>query len=233
MISIPSKPHVTGSQAYTGGKRDDGRPALSALFEYNTAYSMTYVGLIALFMHEVMPGHHLHSVMTDLNLDLDVEATMPTMCSPQVALWEGVAQNALNFLFDDREEAYRLVGKIFDVDPKDVEIQYAIEALIDAAKHDGSILGQREGWSEGGVKAYARDMCALTDPLPNKIWGWGKHPLIGPMYGVTYDYGNKKVARAIRDHGRLAVARVGYNTKGLVDIETFRKVLEGELEPLR
>jgi len=224
ITSMPTRPEITGSQAYFGGFRKR-RPTLRGLFEYNDAYPMTFLSLISLCLHEVMPGHYFHNVVTDVMPDLGFEASIPTMCSPQVTLWEGVAQNTLNLLFDTRDEAYTEMARLFNISEVDVQIQCVIDELLDAGKHNGPILYQRERMGEGGVRDHAIEMYALTGPLPTKIMGWAKHPLIGPMYGVGYDYGNKTVARMIREHGRLEAAKVAFNTRGVVDIETFQELL--------
>ncbi|HIH42094.1 TPA: hypothetical protein HA246_00445 [Candidatus Woesearchaeota archaeon] len=225
MFSMPSRPEMTGSQAYFGGNKNQ-RPALRGLFEYNKDYPMTYLGLIALCLHEVMPGHYFHSVATDLASNLGFEATIPTMCSPQVALWEGVAQNSIGFLFDTEDEAYATLAKLFEVKEIDLRIQYALDKLMDAAKHNAPIMHQREGMSEKKIREYASKTCALTDPLPTKIWGWAKHPLIGPMYACSYEQGRRVVTGMIKQHGRIPAAIAAYNLSGsIVDIETFQNIL--------
>ncbi len=226
MHTFEGKPHVTGSQAYFGGAKENGRPALRALFEYNTEYEMTLLSLVSLCLHEIMPGHYFHAVATDLASGLGVEASMPTMCSPQVTLWEGVAQNALDLLFDTREEAYTVIATLFDVEPIDIKIQYAMEDLLDAGKHDGPVLHQVKGIGEEAIKRDCEEMYALTGALPTKVWGWAAHPLVGPMYGAGYEIGRQVVGRAIQQHGRLKVARAAYNTTGaLCDIATFQTML--------
>ena len=225
MFSMPSRPEITGTQAYFGGNKLQ-RPALRGLFEYNKDYPMTYLGLIALCLHEVMPGHYFHSVATDLSRGLGFEASIPTMCSPQVALWEGVAQNAINFLFDTEDEAYATLANVFGVNEIDLRIQYALDRLMDAAKHNAPIMHQREGMSEMKIREYASKTCALTDPLPTKIWGWAKHPLMGPMYACSYENGRRVVAQGIKEHGRIPAAIVAYNLNGsIVDIKTFKNIL--------
>jgi hypothetical protein len=225
MFSLPNRPEITAAQSYFAGNIC-GRRALEGLFEYNQDYPMTYLGLVALCLHEFMPGHYLHSVATDLLPHQGIESSMPTMCTPQVTLWEGVAQSALDFLFDSRQEAYTTIGFTFGVDPKDVAIQYVCDLLLDAAKHDGPILHQVRGLSEEEVRARVSQDYALTDPLPSKIWGWARHSVIGPMYGGSYERGRQVVGKAIQDFGRLAAAKVAYGVHGTVDIETFQCVLK-------
>ena len=97
----------------------------------------------------------------------------------------------------------------------------AHDDLQDVAKHNVSIMHQRNGDGLAEVRKHAVD-CVQTSPIVQKLSGsWARHPIIGPMYGPAYLRGRETVNEAIETFGNLAVARVGYHLKGRVDIKTF------------
>lgn len=226
-LKVPD--YITGSHAYFGGEQD-GRPALRSLFEYNRAYHMTDLSLLALCLHEFIPGHELSGVVTDLLFRegrLGFEATVQTMASPQVVLWEGLAQNAMGLLFDTRGEAYQILGYGFGFEPIDLEIQDALDRVMDIAKHNAPYLHEVRGFNEQGIRDYSRGL-GLSGNLPTKVWGWARNPVIGAMYGTGYGCGEKVVANRIQRHGRIKVAEValGINEhQAFLDIQTFQQML--------
>ena len=46
------------------------------------------------------------------------------------------------------------------------------------------------------------------------------------MYGPAYLHGREMVNAAIREHGNIPVAEIGYHLKGGVDIGTFQAKVE-------
>jgi len=211
----------TMSMAYQGGEKE-GKPALRALYEYNTDHPQTDASLFFLIGHEGMPGHYLNSAITDLLYragKLGFEATIPTMCTASVVFQEGWGNVGTEMLYGGKETAIEALGANHGV-------IVAHMFLEDIAKHDASVIYQVEGRKIDDVECYVAKECAQSDPHVKKLSSaWTRDPVIGPMYAPAYYLGTQVLRQAIADHGVEAVARVGLQLDGLVDIATFaRKV---------
>jgi hypothetical protein len=207
--------HTSGSNLYIGG------PAMKTHLQLNTGHPATRMGLKNLVAHEGMPGHYADSVLADLMWrkgKIGFEAMVSTMCTPDVVLREGWAQNALPALFSGPREALDALGP-------DFAVELAVEALIDAAKNDGVILMQRDGMDREALAKHLKAHHVLSDMFVLKILGWASHDLIGSMYGGAYRRGNLSVARAIEEHGVAKVAEHCFHQHGYHDIATFEAAL--------
>ncbi|HYM94177.1 MAG TPA: hypothetical protein VET23_08565, partial [Chitinophagaceae bacterium] len=216
----------TGSSIYRGQGIDS--PQLQGLLEYNTDHPLTAAGLIQLAAHEAMIGHYLNSAVLDLLWragKLPFEATMGTMCTSSAVFQEGWAENALDIIYGSREEALKGIEKDFEISSADMEVILALADLQNVAKHNVSILHQREGMPIDEVKNYLRDECIMPDHLVKKLsGGWALDPIIGPMYGPAYFVGTKVVREAIAKVGAKRVAEVGLQTTGrLSNVVTFQE----------
>lgn len=209
--------HFTGSSIYQGGE-EEGVPVLKGLFEYNTDHPVTEVGLYHLCAHEVI-GHYINAAVEDIlwrDGRLNFFATMGTMCTPGVIFQEGWAQNIFELMYGSREAAAEAHGK-------DLLVALAHADLEDFGKNNSSVLYQKNGVSLDDVKKHLAEDCVQAAPIVKKLSGaWAQHPVIGPMYGPAYLRGREMVNTAIREHGNLPVAEIGYHIKGLVDIGTFQ-----------
>lgn len=214
----------TGSSAYEGGVDDEGRPALRDLIEYNIDHPVTNPGLWHLISHEMTPGHYIDSAAADLGWrsgKLGFEAAAHTMCTTEIALREGWAQNALAMLFGGDEQ------KVIEALGKDHAVEYVLQRLQDAGKVNGSLLFQGLKRSIEDVKRHLEVDCVLSDAYVKKLSGaWAKHPIFGPMYGPAYQMGYEVVKAAIQKHGPSKVAEAALHQHGYCDIETFGMVLE-------
>ncbi|MBI2665527.1 hypothetical protein HYX12_02830 [Candidatus Woesearchaeota archaeon] len=211
-----SKVHFTGSSIYQGGE-ERGSPLLRGLFEYNTDHPTSEIRLYHLCAHEVI-GHYLNAAVQDLlwrGGRLGFSATMRTMLTPDTVFQEGWAENIFELMYGSRETAAEVHGK-------DLLVALAHADLESIGKHNASILYQRDGRSIDEVRRHLAEDCVQADPIVDKLSAeWGQDPIF-MMYGQAYVYGAKEVNSAIRTHGRLAVAEIGYGLKGQVDIATFR-----------
>ena len=214
----------TGSSIYRGQGTDV--PLLQGLLEYNTDHPLTAAGLIQLAAHEAMIGHYLNSAVTDLLWragKLPFEATMGTMCTSSAVFQEGWAENALYVIYGSKEEALNGIEKDFGINSADMEVVLAMADLQNVAKHNVSILYQREGVPIEKVRNYLRDDCIMPDHLVKKLsGGWAQDPILGPMYGPAYYVGTKVVRDAIAKVGARRVAEVGLQITGrLANVVTF------------
>jgi len=214
----------TGSSIYRGQGTDV--PLLQGLLEYNTDHPLTAAGLIQLAAHEAMIGHYLNSAVTDLLWragKLPFEATMGTMCTSSAVFQEGWAENALYVIYGSKAEALNGIEKDFGINSADMEAVFAMADLQNVAKHNVSILYQREGVPIEKVRNYLRDDCIMPDHLVKKLsGGWAQDPILGPMYGPAYHVGTKVVREAIAKVGAKRVAEVGLQITGrLANVVTF------------
>ncbi len=207
----------TGYNTYKGGT-ENGKPALVGIFGYNTDHAPTLPEMTHITSHEVT-GHYLNGSVRDLlyrNKKLEFLSTVIVMCTPMAVFQEGWAQNIFEIIYGSREKAADEYGK-------DLLVALAMSDLHDIGKHNVSILYQREGKSLNDVKRYLADDCVQPDHYVDKLSrGWTTHKLIGPMYGPSYLIGRTVVNDAIKKHGNLTVAEIGYHLKGYVDIGTFQ-----------
>ncbi|HLD00187.1 MAG TPA: hypothetical protein VJC39_00405 [Candidatus Nanoarchaeia archaeon] len=210
--------HFTGSSIYQGGEKE-GVPTLKGLFEYNTDHPVTEISLTTLCAHEVI-GHYINAAVKDLlwrDGQLGFLATIGVMCSPQVVFEEGWAQNIFELMYGSRDAAAEVYGK-------HLLVALAHEDLQDFGKHNASILYQRDGASLDDVRRHLTEDCVQADHIVKKLSGaWAQHPVLGPLYGPAYLKGREMVNAAIREHGNVAVAEIGYHLKGLVHIGTFQE----------
>jgi len=104
-----------------------------------------------------------------------------------------------------------------------MEAVFAMADLQNVAKHNVSVLYQRDGVPIEKVRNYLRDDCIMPDHLVKKLsGGWAQDPILGPMYGPAYYVGTKVVRDAIAKVGARRVAEVGLQITGrLANVVTF------------
>ena len=216
----------TGSSIYRGQGTD--RPLLQGLLEYNTDHPLTAAEIVHLAAHEAMIGHYLNSAVSDLlwrSGRLPFESTMGTMCTSSAVFQEGWAENALDIIYGSREETLKGVERDFGISGADMEVDLAQADLQNVAKHNVSILHQRNSMPIDDVRIYLRDECIMPDHLVKKLSGaWAQDPIIGPMYGPAYFIGTKIVRDGLAKAGAKRVAEVGLQTTGrLANVVTFQE----------
>ena len=213
--------YFTGSMAYEGGTNPDGSPALHTLYQYNADHPTTNPAAPMFCAHELV-AHHVDSVLSDLRWregKLGLEAMISTMCTPDVALREGFAQNMLTLVCGSEEGVIDQFGA-------DQSVQKWAEWLQDTAKNNVSILSQLQGQTPEQIQKYLKVECVLSSAFVNKMMGaWRTHPLIGPMYGPAYHLGHKVVLDAIEQYGVKNVLAACLHLNGYADIATFPKIL--------
>lgn len=214
--------HASGSSLYIGGLTADGRPAMQANLHLNSGHPSTRPGLTHLAAHEGIPGHYVDAVLSDLMWiqgRVGFEAVTSTMCSREVALKEGWAQNTLAALFGGEEAAVEALGP-------DFLVELVAQRILDAAKNDGVILLQRDHTDKDDVSRILTEKYLLSPMLVRKIHGWAGHDLIGSMYAGSYQRGARSVRKAIQEHGAKRVAELCFHQNGYHDISTFEAALE-------
>lgn len=215
--------HASGSNLYVGGINASGDRTFLSNLELNTGHPPTTLGMLTLAAHEGIPGHHLDSALSDIMWtrgDLGIEAVTSTMCSREVALREGLAQNTLAILYGSKQNAIETLGP-------DLAVQLTLDRLVDAAKNDGPILMHHTPYTleEDAVRERLANHHVLSSIMINKIIAWATHPLIGSMYAGTYLRGSTSVEAAIQEHGPEKIIQLCYHQHGYHDITTFEMAL--------
>jgi len=218
--------NFTGSSIYRGQGKD--KPLLQGLLEYNTDHPLTPADIIHLAAHEAMVGHYLNSAVTDLLWraeKLPFESTMGTMCTSSTVFQEGWAENALDIIYGSRKATLEGVKRDFGIDTADMEVVLAHADLQNIAKHNVSVMYQKNNVPIELIKSYLRDGCIMPEPLVKKLSGsWAQDPIFGPMYGPAYFVGATSVREAIEQVGAIRVAEVGLQATGrLSNIMTFHE----------
>lgn len=214
--------HVSGSSCYLGGLAPDGKPAFRDLVEFNAGHPITRPALYHICSHEMKPGHYVDSVVSDLGWRcgrLGFEGVGHTMCTAETVAREGWAQVALAMAFGGSEQA------VIDALGPEHAVEFALDRLVDAGKHNGPILFQRDGKSPDDVKEYLAKDCVQSPLYVRKLAAWSRHPILGSMYAPGYAVGHDVLTRAIESHGALRVAEVALHQDGYQDIDTFQQAL--------
>ena len=214
--------HISGSSCYLGGLTSDGKPAFRDLVEFNAGHPITRPALWHICSHEMKPGHYVDSVAADIGWrckKLGLEAVAHTMCTTETVVREGWAQKALAMAFGGSEQA------VIDALGSEHAVEFAIDRLVDAGKHNGPILLQRDGQSLDAVKEYLARDCVQSDLYVRKLVAWSKHPILGSMYAPGYAVGHDVLTKAVEKYGALRVAEVALHQEGYQDIDTFQQAL--------
>ncbi|MEK7172132.1 MAG: hypothetical protein AAB739_04440 [Patescibacteria group bacterium] len=214
--------HVSGSSCYLGGLTPDGKPAFRDLVEFNAGHPITRPALYHLSAHEMKPGHYIDSVVSDLGWRsgrLGFEAVGHTMCTAECTAREGWAQKALEMAFGGTQQA------VIDALGREHAVEFALDRLVDAGKHNGPILMQRDGKSPDEVKEYFAKDCVQSPLYVRKLAAWSRHPILGSMYAPGYAVGYDVLTKAVEKHGALRVAEIALHQEGYQDIDTFQRAL--------
>jgi len=214
----------SGSMNYIGRAREtDGAPKYEASYEINASLQISYPEFEQLISHEVVPGHvttfaYLQNMY--IRGKADFEATVLTMNTRAATLFEGIANNAILIAHG--------VTAIEDLPDENLQIGVLLALLQDDAKNQASYLIWAEGRQRPEVAATLRRDYLVTEERADKLSGaWGQHPLLGRMYLPAYRCGTEKVAALRKAYPAEKVLPAIYGCKGLVDIETVDKILQG------
>jgi len=214
----------SGSMNYIGRARcEDGSPQYEATYEINASLEMAYPEFEQLVSHEVVPGH----VTTFAYLQNEYvrgkagfEATVLTMNTRAVTLFEGIAENAILIAYG--------VTEVEALPDEDTQIGVLLGMLQDYAKNQSSYMTWGEGRTQAEVAETLRRDFLVSPERADKLSGaWGRHPLMGRMYLPSYRAGTEKVAELRRKYAPEKVLPAIYGCAGLVDIVTVEQVLQG------
>lgn len=149
----------SGSMNYIGRARNaDGNPKYEATYEINASLKVSVPEFEQLVSHEVIPGHvttfaYLQNLF--VRGEVAFEATVLTMNTRAVTLFEGIANNAI-----------LMAHGVTDVDQlldEDLQIGVLLALLQDDAKNQSSYLTWKEGLRKEEVARILRQDFLVTE----------------------------------------------------------------------
>jgi len=168
--------------------------------ELNPNYNMYWTAYLSAAAHEGYPGHHTEFVVKEQRLYRELnqfEHSILLLNSPKLIICEGIANTAVNMLFDYWEQAEISLREFC----QDSSKESSIEALIAQGKVKGkqSLFGYNfayhaliDGWSEEKLIQYATSFEIFSQEIiKNRI----KY-LLNPVHSTTafsYNIGSKLI----------------------------------------
>ncbi len=168
--------------------------------EVNPNYNMYWSVFLSAAAHEGYPGHHTEFVVKEKTLYRELnqfEHSILLLNSPKLIICEGIANTAVNMLFNYREQA-EISLREFCLDSSK---ESSIEALIAQSKVKGklSLFGYNfayhaliDGWSEERLIRYATSFGLFSqEDLKNRI-----KIFLNPVHSTTtfsYNIGSKLI----------------------------------------
>jgi hypothetical protein len=168
--------------------------------ELNPNYNMYWTAYLSAVAHEGYPGHHTEFVVKEQRLYRELnqfEHSILLLNSPKLIICEGIANTAVNMLFDYWEQAEISLREFC----QDSSKESSIEALIAQGKVKGkqSLFGYNfayhaliDGWSEEKLIQYATSFEIFSQEIiKNRI----KY-LLNPVHSTTafsYNIGSKLI----------------------------------------
>ena len=175
---------------------------LRSRIEVNPNYNMYWTLFLPAAAHEGYPGHHTEFIVKEQRLyrELDqFEHSILLLNSPKLIISEGIANIAVNMLFDYREQAEISLREFC----QDSSKESSIEALIAQGKIKGkqSLFGYNfayhaliDGWSEEKLIRYATSFEILSQEIiKNRI-----NFLLNPIHSTTafsYNIGTQLIIK--------------------------------------
>ena len=175
---------------------------LRSRVEINVDKPIEITHLPKLVAHEAYPGHHTEHSLKEKVLYKGkgyLESSIFLINAPEVTISEGMAENALEFIFGREEDAlrwtYSRVASKFDVS-RDASIVEALEGLGEG-RANAAIMLHVENRSERDVIAYLTDVLLEDYGLAKRTLNFLKNPLFR-SYIFCYPAGRKLIAEVLK-----------------------------------
>jgi uncharacterized protein (DUF885 family) len=184
----PELTRATASDHYTPLAADGSHPGVFWPV-VNDPRDYSTVGMVTLFLHEGVPGHHLHAALLK-EMNLPDFRKFNTENSDTAAYTEGWALYSetlgKEFGFYEHPDAY--FGHLND------ELLRAVRLVVDTGIH-------AEGWSREKAIGYARDTLGYSDArAQNQI----ERYMVMPAQALSYKIGALKILE-LRERARLGL----------------------------
>lgn len=176
---------------------------LRSRVEINVDEPIEITNLLKLVAHEAYPGHHTEHALKEETLYRGkryLESSIFLINAPEATISEGIAENALEFVFDHEEDALRWIyGRVasrFDAS-RDASIVKALGELREG-RVNAAIMLHAENMGERDVLAYLTDVLLEDYGLAKRTLKFLNNPLFR-SYIFCYSAGRKMIA-AVLEH---------------------------------
>ena len=176
---------------------------LRSRVEINVDEPIEITNLPKLVAHEAYPGHHTEHALKEETLYRGkryLESSIFLINAPEATISEGIAENALEFVFDHEEDALRWIyGRVasrFDAS-RDASIVKALGELREG-RVNAAIMLHAENMGERDVLAYLTDVLLEDYGLAKRTLKFLNNPLFR-SYIFCYSAGRKMIA-AVLEH---------------------------------
>jgi len=175
---------------------------LRSRVEINVDKPIEITNLPKLVAHEAYPGHHTEHALKEEILYSGkgyLESSVFLINAPEATISEGIAENALDFVFEREEDALRWIyGRVasrFDAS-RDASIVKALEELREG-RVNAAIMLHTENMGERDVLAYLREGLLENRGLAKRTLNFLKNPLFR-SYIFCYSAGRKMIADVLK-----------------------------------
>jgi len=175
---------------------------LRSRVEINVDKPIEITNLPKLVAHEAYPGHHTEHALKEEILYRGrgyLESSIFLINAPETTISEGIAENALEFVFEREEDAlrwmYNRAASKFDAS-RDASIVKALEELREG-RVNAAIMLHAENRSGRDVIAYLTDVLLEDYGLAKRTLNFLKNPLFR-SYIFCYTAGRKMIADVLK-----------------------------------
>jgi len=175
---------------------------LRSRVEINVEKPIEITNLPKLVAHEAYPGHHTEHALKEEILYRGkgyLESSVFLINAPEATISEGIAENALEFVFEREEDAlrwmYNRAASRFNAS-RDASIVEALEELREG-RVNAAIMLHVENGSERDVIAYLTDVLLEDYGLAKRTLNFIKNPLYR-SYIFCYTAGRKMIAEILK-----------------------------------
>jgi len=175
---------------------------LRSRIEINVDKPIEITNLPKLVAHEAYPGHHTEHALKEETLYRGkryLESSIFLINAPEATISEGIAENALGFVFDHEEDALRWMysgyASGFDA-ARDASIVEALEELREG-RVNAAIMLHAENMGERDVLAYLTDVLLEDYGLAKRTLKFLNNPLFR-SYIFCYTAGRKMIAAVLK-----------------------------------
>ncbi len=173
----------------------------SSRIEINVDKPIAITSLPKLVAHEAYPGHHTEHVLKERALYRGrgyLESSIFLVNAPEATISEGIAENALDFVFEREEDALRWMyshfASKFDAS-RDAQIIKALDGLGEG-RVNAAIMLHVENRSEKDVISYLTDFLLEDYGYAKRTLKFLKNPLFR-SYIFCYTAGRKMIAEVL------------------------------------
>jgi len=175
---------------------------LRSRVEINVDEPIEVTHLPELVAHEAYPGHHTEHALKEEALYIGegyLESSILLINAPEATISEGIAENALELVFEREEDVLRWMysgfASGFDA-ARDASIVEALEKLREG-RVNAAIMLHVENRSERDVIAYLTDVLLEDYGLAKRTLNFLKNPLFR-SYIFCYTAGRKMIADILK-----------------------------------